>query len=49
MDPEALRLFDTVERAFTVRGASREFGMVRLQHRWLDESATGDMQVGSQA
>jgi lipopolysaccharide transport system ATP-binding protein len=49
MDPEALRLFDTVERAFTVRGASREFGMVRLQHRWLDEPAAGDVQVGSQA
>jgi hypothetical protein len=36
MDTEALRLFDTVERPFVVRGASREFGMVRLQHRWLE-------------
>jgi lipopolysaccharide transport system ATP-binding protein len=37
MDPEALRLFDTIERPFVVRGASREFGMVRLQHRWLED------------
>ncbi|MFI4970367.1 MAG: ABC transporter ATP-binding protein [Lysobacterales bacterium] len=34
MDPEGVRLFDTVERAVIVRGASREFGMVRLAHRW---------------
>ena len=36
MDPEGVRLFDTVERGFVVRGASREFGLVRLAHRWLD-------------
>lgn len=35
MDPEGLRVFDTVERVFTVRGASRELGCVRLPHRWL--------------
>jgi lipopolysaccharide transport system ATP-binding protein len=35
MDPEALRLFDTVERPFIVRGATREFGLVRLEHEWL--------------
>lgn len=34
MDPEALRVFDTVERMFRVGGASREFGLVRLPHRW---------------
>jgi lipopolysaccharide transport system ATP-binding protein len=34
MDPEGLRLFDTVERGIIVRGESREFGMVRLAHRW---------------
>lgn len=34
MDPEALRVFDTVERTFRVGGASREFGLVRLPHRW---------------
>lgn len=34
LDPEGLRLFDTIERAVTVRGQSREFGMVRLAHAW---------------
>ena len=34
MDSEALRVFDTVERTFSVGGASREFGLVRLPHRW---------------
>ena len=34
MDPEALRVFDTVERTFSVGGASREFGLLRLPHRW---------------
>ena len=43
LDPEGVRLFDTVERTFTVSGESRELGFVRLEHRWLDpigESAT---------
>jgi lipopolysaccharide transport system ATP-binding protein len=35
LDPEGVRLFDTVERGLVVRGASREFGLVRLAHRWL--------------
>ncbi len=34
LDPEGVRLFDTVERGFTVRGQSRELGLVRLSHRW---------------
>jgi lipopolysaccharide transport system ATP-binding protein len=34
LDPEGMRLFDTVERAVVVRGATREFGLVRLAHRW---------------
>ena len=34
LDPEGVRLFDTLERVITVRGQSRELGMVRLQHRW---------------
>ncbi len=34
LDPEGIRLFDTVERGFAIRGQSREFGMVRLGHRW---------------
>jgi lipopolysaccharide transport system ATP-binding protein len=33
-DPEGLRLFDTVERGLIIRGQTREFGLVRLSHRW---------------
>ncbi len=36
MDPEGLRVFDTVERGLAVRGESRELGMVRLPLRWLE-------------
>jgi lipopolysaccharide transport system ATP-binding protein len=36
MDPEGLRIFDTVSRSIVIRGKSREFGMVQLAHRWLD-------------
>ena len=34
LDPEGVRLFDTVERGVVLRGASRELGLVRLPHRW---------------
>lgn len=34
LDGEGLRLFDQREREVTVRGESREFGVVRLEHRW---------------
>ena len=34
MDPEGLRVFDTVERFLTIRGSSRELGLIRLPHRW---------------
>ncbi|MEO6566042.1 MAG: ABC transporter ATP-binding protein [Casimicrobiaceae bacterium] len=34
MDPEGVRLFDNVERAFIVTGVSREMGFVRLPHTW---------------
>ena len=34
MDPEGVRIFDTMDRSITVRGNSREFGLVRLPHRW---------------
>jgi lipopolysaccharide transport system ATP-binding protein len=34
LDPEGVRLFDNVESAFTVTGDAREFGLVRLPHRW---------------
>ena len=34
LDPEGMRLYDTVERDFMVSGDSRELGLVRLPHRW---------------
>ncbi|MFN3628955.1 MAG: polysaccharide ABC transporter ATP-binding protein [Casimicrobiaceae bacterium] len=34
LDPEGLRLFDTVEREFMLGGATRELGFVRLPHQW---------------
>jgi lipopolysaccharide transport system ATP-binding protein len=34
MDPEGMRVFDTVDRGLTVRGQSRQFGMVRLDYDW---------------
>ncbi|MDE1886360.1 MAG: Wzt carbohydrate-binding domain-containing protein, partial [Xanthomonadaceae bacterium] len=34
LDSEGVRLFDTLERGLTVRGESREFGLVRLTHAW---------------
>jgi lipopolysaccharide transport system ATP-binding protein len=37
MDTEGLRVFDTFDREVTVTGEAREYGLVRLPHRWLDE------------
>lgn len=34
MDPEGMRLYDTAELRFRVRGESRELGYVRLDHEW---------------
>ena len=34
MDSAGLRHFDTVERAFSVRGENRELGLCYLPHRW---------------
>jgi len=34
LDPEGLRLCDTWEHEFVVTGETRDFGMVRLEHRW---------------
>jgi lipopolysaccharide transport system ATP-binding protein len=39
LDPEGVRLFDTLESILTVRGNTREVGSVRLQHRWLKPGA----------
>ncbi len=39
MDPEGVRLFDTLSLDFIVSGESRELGFCRLPHHWVDSSA----------
>jgi lipopolysaccharide transport system ATP-binding protein len=34
LDPQGLRLFDTIEIPFVVRGATRDYGFVELEHEW---------------
>ena len=34
LDPEGLRLFDTFELPFVVRGRTRDYGFVQLPHTW---------------
>jgi lipopolysaccharide transport system ATP-binding protein len=34
LDPEGVRMFDTLEKSLTITGAAREFGFIRLAHRW---------------
>ncbi|MCX7034653.1 MAG: ABC transporter ATP-binding protein [Arenimonas sp.] len=36
LDTEGLRLFDTLDREVSVTGQAREYGLVRLPHRWLE-------------
>ncbi|MGE5616922.1 MAG: ABC transporter ATP-binding protein [Bacillota bacterium] len=38
LDPEGLRLFDTLETEFVVTGDTRDYGLVSLPHRWLPGS-----------
>jgi lipopolysaccharide transport system ATP-binding protein len=45
MDPEGLRVQDTQEIEFTVRGRSRALGLVALPHAW----SAGDGAVGDAA
>jgi lipopolysaccharide transport system ATP-binding protein len=35
LDPEGLRLYDSLEREFVVTGETRDYGVVELSHRWL--------------
>jgi lipopolysaccharide transport system ATP-binding protein len=34
LDPEGVRMFDTLEKSLVVSGDAREFGFVRIEHRW---------------
>lgn len=35
LDPEGLRLFDTVEITVRITGKTRDYGLCRLEHEWL--------------
>jgi len=35
LEPEGLRLFDTIATTFVVTGETRDFGLVRLAHEWI--------------
>lgn len=48
MDPEGLRVCDTSEKRFRVKGQSRELGFVRLQHDWI-ESGPATVQINGMA
>jgi lipopolysaccharide transport system ATP-binding protein len=39
LDPEGMRLFDTLERDLFVEGATRELGLCRLEHQWVGQEA----------
>ena len=41
LDPQGLRLFDTIEIPFVVRGAARDYGFVLLEHEWLAPGREG--------
>jgi lipopolysaccharide transport system ATP-binding protein len=34
LDPEGVRMFDTLEKPLVVTGSARELGLVRIAHRW---------------
>ena len=38
MDPEGLRIHDTLECEFTITGRTRALGMIAMQHRWIKPS-----------
>jgi lipopolysaccharide transport system ATP-binding protein len=40
MDPEGLRLFDTVETTVRITGQTRDYGLCRLEHAWLPGKAS---------
>jgi lipopolysaccharide transport system ATP-binding protein len=42
LDPEGVRMFDTLEKSLTVTGAARELGLVWIEHRWKVDGATAE-------
>lgn len=48
LDSEGVRLFDTMERGVTIRGQSREFGLIRLPHTWNADAGDNAQSRGIQ-
>ena len=47
LDPEGVRMFDTLEKPITVTGTARELGLVRIEHRWKGAVAQTPRQRGT--
>jgi len=41
LEAEGLLMTDTIETRITVAGRSRDYGLVRLEHRWQDDADDG--------
>jgi len=40
LDPEGLRMFDTLEQPMVITGTTREMGFIRIEHRWNSGDAS---------
>ena len=48
LDPEGVRLFDNIERAFVVSGETRELGFARIDHVWGGAATARRTRIGSE-
>lgn len=48
MDPEGVRLCDTLSQDFVISGESRELGFCRLPHHWVDSPVAPAPDAGNQ-
>ncbi|HEV2039360.1 MAG TPA: Wzt carbohydrate-binding domain-containing protein, partial [Casimicrobiaceae bacterium] len=49
LDPEGVRMFDTLEKPLVVTGVARELGLIRIEHRWRVADATHTEQTAQTA
>jgi hypothetical protein len=49
LDPEGVRMFDTLEKPLVVTGVARELGLIRIEHRWRVADATHTAQTAHTA
>ena len=43
LDPEGVRMFDTLEQPLVITGTTRELGLIRIEHRWSVADARGQL------